>query len=792
MKEVVITSSILIICIVLFRQLSKGKISACLQYALWLAVAVRLIIPAADIIFPDLLPESEFSIMSVAKKVETGTQYYMQTPEKGGETVTGIGELPFVHAGNEGSDTAADSFAKPEFSWLDFFRTVWYAGMVIMGAWMAAANILFIHRLRKNRIRYEKEDYKLPIYYVKELSSPCLYGALGKQAVYMPEEVAEDGEKIKHILAHEYCHYKHKDVFWSGLRCILLVIYWFNPLVWIAAFLSKQDCELACDESAIKLLGDGERVAYGKTLLSLITKGSGASDIMCAATTMNGGKNSIKERIKLIAEKPHRLAMAFIPVFMVMGIVIAFTFTQAKEYPEGAHLLEGEGEQSVATDCFQIVFPEQLADRIYYLIENDTDVIIYHKDYDKEVGRFCMLNFEEAVLAADEGEITLIGDFGQNPKLKAYMNGEDYETSTSEHFYYTNTENAEDGSTLVGVPGTDSNDDTTYILNDEENIQRNTASESDGCSGAIPAPEDVDSEIINLPYSESHNYSPVEVTGADDAEAKHEYVPNKASNASDAGDAEAKHDYVPNQANSASAADDANYAPEEIGGTDIILLPDDAAILPDEKITTMSIPQAELCYVYIRADASDAKENVREELDKINQELVKLSESVTILSMSEKDMEEILDSLIEKRKIDEDNYVSVYAEIADILPVPSGLRYNMLQLDAGTEASSVTLHYRLLSDDMEKVGRNTLFMDAALLFSVSEGLEKCSFQMNEDVNKIKYSSGVPEDFLTETVTYERAMMEELFGPLYPQSATKEDFRTLYNTVLDYLNGNTQD
>ncbi len=342
MKAAIITSSILIICIILLRRLCRGRISAGVQYALWLIVALRLIVPAVTAVFPNLLPEWDLSIMNVAEKVETSAQDYIQTPEQIGQINVPFGKLPFVNVANADGPTAVFYAGQIGWTWLDFFKGIWYAGMVIAGVWMAVVNILFMRRLLANRTKYEKEDYKLPLYYVKDLASPCLYGIPGKQAIYLPEEVIKDEERVRHILAHEYCHFKHRDVLWAGLRCILLAVYWFNPFVWLAAVLSKRDCELACDEAAIRMLGEEERIAYGKTLLSLITKTTKASDIVCAATTMTGTGKSVKERIKRIAQKPKRLAIILLPVLVAVGAIVAFTFTQAKEYPEGAFFLDGE------------------------------------------------------------------------------------------------------------------------------------------------------------------------------------------------------------------------------------------------------------------------------------------------------------------------------------------------------------------------------------------------------------------------------------------------------------------
>ena len=408
MKEAIITSSILIMCIVLLRQLCKRRISAKMQYMLWLVVAVRLIMPGITAVWPNLMPESGYSILNVTDKVERAALDYIQPQER---TVTGSlpsEGLPFLT--EETAEGNIVTYFMDRAMWQEILRKIWYLGMIVVGVWMAAVNVRFMHRLYKSRRRYEKEDFKLPVYTAEELSSPCLYGLPEKLAVYLPEDVIGDEERVRHILAHEYCHYKHKDVFWSVLRCVLLTVYWFHPLVWLAAVLSKQDCELACDEAAVRLLGEEERIAYGKTLVSLIIRKTRAADIVCAATTMTAGAESVKERIRRIVESPRRLAFIIVPVLMAVAVVVAFTFTKAKEYPEGTYLLEGENSLTVTTSCFQVTFPEDFAKKAYYRGANGTDIIVYHKDSNLEVGRFCMLFYEEAVQLVEEKDIILVGD----------------------------------------------------------------------------------------------------------------------------------------------------------------------------------------------------------------------------------------------------------------------------------------------------------------------------------------------------------------------------------------------
>ncbi|MCM1143572.1 MAG: M56 family metallopeptidase [Blautia sp.] len=829
MRDAIITSSVLILCIVLLRRLCRGKISAGMQYMLWLIVAARLVMPAITTLLPNLLPEAEFSVMNAADRVEGAAQDYIQqieTPIQLNFRFP-IGALPMLTETNADGPTAvflAGSLSGG-FSWIDFFRPIWYAGMAAAGCWMVIVNILFVRKLRKSRVRYEKEDFKLPIYLVKGLDSPCLYGLPGKQAVYLPEDVAGDEEKIRHILAHEYCHYKHRDVFWSALRCILLVVYWFHPLVWLAAVLSRQDCELACDEASIRILGEEERIAYGKTLLALITRKTKASDMMCAATTMSGGAKGVRERIRRIAEKPHKLAIVLLPLIVAVGVLVAFTFTQAKDGSQDAHFFEGEESLVVATECFQMTFPEAFLGNAYYRVENDTDVIIYQKDSDQEIGRFCKVPYGEAVRLADEKEVTLIGVYGANLELLLYQrHGAIQETEPGEEHFYTPGDSEDvtgTDSNNEGVPGTDSNsgsvpgtdsndDDTTYFLPEEDIQKGETAAESSGGFEPIPAPENVESEVILLPYEEDSNYNAQAVSGEEDGNSK-DYLPNE--NIAEIGtpgqsNSETQHEYYASEnENGNNGADNTEVDREE---------DDTTYILPEESITSMAIGEAEAvegtvhyepdvsvylpeeveekyCYLYIPADYTGADADVQDRLVEMNQLLIELADSTTVLYMSKESVEEKLDSLRENRTASMSDTARLSVMANSLLPV-QGLHYGSLEIKTfmkPEEVSPVTLHYRIEAGDYGQVDEDVLFMNAVLLFASVENLQQCNMRMTDIKIYFPDSDETGNTLDTEKISqkeisFEREQMEELFGPLYPCSATKEDFTDLYNRALEYL------
>lgn len=342
MKEVLLTSSVLILMLLVLRLVFRNAISRRVQYALWALVLVRLLVPVS-------LPAADFSVLTAAEPVrQTVTARLESRPEAQQELYVPVSREP-LEEHPQAPDTSPSQAMSPTDSqvWVieneetavqyrklaleDLMRWVWYAGMAAMAVFFLVSNLRFWRKLRKARKPYMIEDCKLPVYLVEAgLPSPCLFG-LVRPAIYLTPAAVETPERLRHVIAHERAHARHGDPLWSLLRCVCLTVYWFDPLVWAAAMASKADGELACDETALEQLGTAERLAYGRTLLSLIPVGTKPSNPLLSATTMTAGKRQLKDRITRIAEKRQTRAVALFAVIALAAGVCAVTFTGAAE-----------------------------------------------------------------------------------------------------------------------------------------------------------------------------------------------------------------------------------------------------------------------------------------------------------------------------------------------------------------------------------------------------------------------------------------------------------------------------
>ena len=334
MTEWIITSSLLIAIVLLVRRLFRGKLSLRLQYALWLVVLVRLLIPGT-------VAQTGLSVLNYLPRTEVEVSQGTVTapaPEDGGGTAqtqpaapAGNGEAdpaqPAAPAEPPGEGEPLQTPSPPEpIPWQGVLTAVWLAGAAAVAAALVISNLRFYLRLRRARRAHPVTGLTVPVYVARGLPSPCLYG-FPRPAVYLTPAAAEDPAVLGHVLAHELTHRRHGDHVWAVLRGAALALHWYNPLVWLSAALSKRDGELACDEGALRHADGPTRAAYGRALIRLVTTKPALTDLLCCATTMTAGKSGLKERITMIARRPRTLLTAFATAAFLIGLAVGCTFT---------------------------------------------------------------------------------------------------------------------------------------------------------------------------------------------------------------------------------------------------------------------------------------------------------------------------------------------------------------------------------------------------------------------------------------------------------------------------------
>lgn len=315
---VTVQSAVLFAAIMGLRMLLKGRISPRLQYALWGLMLARL-----------LLPISINSPLSVMNAVEPSTEAVRQFARPT------MGELlPQALPGK-----AAQAAETPSVGWPEIMVLLWLTGMAAVAIWMAVSNIRFLRQALKGArpFRLTREIGRtlglygvrrtIPVMVSDHVPSPCLVGLFRPVVLLTPESAALQGS-LQHILMHELSHYRQRDNWFALLRSLACMVHWYNPLVWVAARVSRRDCEMACDAAVLRRLGREDSIRYGETLVKLI-KSHPAMNPLQTATTMAAGKHEMKERLSMIVRRPRTVKLAAAAALLASLALAAVACTRA-------------------------------------------------------------------------------------------------------------------------------------------------------------------------------------------------------------------------------------------------------------------------------------------------------------------------------------------------------------------------------------------------------------------------------------------------------------------------------
>ncbi len=221
---------------------------------------------------------------------------------------------------------------------------------------------------RKRTYIRDTAMYGLAVYRLSDISSPFLLG----KTVYVPSDMEEEQE-LYYALLHEECHYKQGDAFWVVLRYLILGVFFYNPMIWLAFKYSGYDCELACDEAVAEKLQETDRKKYGGCLLRAVEKSKGIQAHVIMSTNLKSNKRLIRERIENLVMIRKKSYMAMFLAFTMLFIVISCFLLEAE--PVKAEALVG-----VLEEKFEAVVLNQEMENRTYTAEGNTAVLTDEKE----------------------------------------------------------------------------------------------------------------------------------------------------------------------------------------------------------------------------------------------------------------------------------------------------------------------------------------------------------------------------------------------------------------------------
>lgn len=266
-----------------------------------------------------------------------------------------------------------------------------------------------VHRLYKDCLDELHIMADIPIYSTAFLKSPVIVG-LFRPGIYIPIHLISDyqAKDMRYMILHELQHYKHKDALVNHVMNLAGILYWFNPAVWYALREMRNDKEVACDTSVLKILEPDYYEDYGNTLINFAEKVSLSP--FPFAVGLSGSKKQIERRISNIAsyEKPTlykrlRGATVFLSTAVVLLGLAPFISTYAAD---GIRYQWNTSSSNITYTDLSSYFGEYEGTFVLYDTGNDT-WNIHNMDYATlRVAPNSTYKIYSALLGLENGYIT--------------------------------------------------------------------------------------------------------------------------------------------------------------------------------------------------------------------------------------------------------------------------------------------------------------------------------------------------------------------------------------------------
>ena len=401
-----ISASWLVLAVLLARLVLK-RAPKWAHVLLWGIVGVRLIFPFSLESALSLIPSAE----TISPTILTDGIHRVYT----GFPTLNQSINPVLSQAAASTTDAAPNLLE---IWLPVLAVLWVLGMAALLGWSA---ISYLRLRRRVATAVQLEDN---LYQSEAVLSPFVLGLMHPR-IYLPFYLDQD--TMEHVVAHERAHIQRRDHWWKLLAFVLLSVYWFNPLLWLAYLLLCRDIELTCDEKVVRGMEPRQRADYSQALLSCSVRRPAI-----AACPLAFGEVGVKQRVKSVLRyrRPTVLAVA---ASVVVCAIVGVCFLTNPPIPRGFPM---QGHNVADLD------PQEIVEQIAH---------IEHLQYPSELN-----------VNTDQFEVLLNADF-------------QWETSGTVRFFYTQHNqtyraqlrlNLEDSTYTVTQPTTCPEQTTIYGLRD--------------------------------------------------------------------------------------------------------------------------------------------------------------------------------------------------------------------------------------------------------------------------------------------------------------------------------------
>ena len=340
-----VQSGVLIVLLLFVDFMIRKRVRATLRYWVWMLVFVKLLLPPS-LSLPTGLGYWRGDILSAAVPVLEQKPIPVQHNPV---------ELPVL----EDTPLSAEipQFQPPQttpvptgpaspivshlntLTWQAVVFALWCVGVLVFSA-LLIQKILYIRRLiarrepAENRCAEMLNQCREPVNIRRPIElrlsnnvfSPAVCGVF-KPVILMPTALIEklQPDRLRAVLIHELCHIKRGDLWINSAQTILQIIYFYNPLVWLANVLVRRIREQAVDEMVLVTLGTGAK-DYSNTLIDIAEKAFLKTSLSLRLIGVVESKKALEGRIRHMFNRPIpknvKLGILGLTTVLIFGAVL--------------------------------------------------------------------------------------------------------------------------------------------------------------------------------------------------------------------------------------------------------------------------------------------------------------------------------------------------------------------------------------------------------------------------------------------------------------------------------------
>ncbi|PFW86112.1 transcriptional regulator [Bacillus sp. AFS075960] len=323
--ETSIMASILVGLILCIRVLFGNKLTPRWQYMLWIILIIRLVLPWS--------PDSSYSIYSVLTYKNDDafissrnpvtiflSKEHMQELKGIDDTKVPTKEDTYTSSStqnDQANKTQTHNNEKQDDETVPFYTIciyIWLTGVILLSFAIFIMNRRLLLYIKKQPVITDEKIVQIfekckqsmsvqrdvPLLVSGKVSSPTVFGFIWPKLLLSTVHMKIlDEQQLRYIFHHELAHIKRRDVGVNWLMHGLLILNWFNPILWYAYSCMREDQELACDALALTCIDSEEQIAYGHTIISLLEHYSSYYQVPSLAN-FSKNKRMLKRRILMI------------------------------------------------------------------------------------------------------------------------------------------------------------------------------------------------------------------------------------------------------------------------------------------------------------------------------------------------------------------------------------------------------------------------------------------------------------------------------------------------------------